>query len=305
MLLKSPDPQPHVLALNWQDHWTSLLAIVIELAACAWYLTSVRRLSSRGRSWPVLRVVSFLAGMAAVAYAVEGGIAQYQTDNFTARVVQILLLVDIAPPFLALGAPVRLALQSSQGKAHTVLRRVLRSRPVRAVTQPLVAFAIITVSMYIYFLTPLYSWCARHPAVLAYVDLHFLVAGWLLCWVVVARDALPRPPRTGMRFALVLLSIPSNAYLGLAIASATKPLFPAGNTLADTRAGGNILWALAEVFIVAALSLMFVEWAKEEERKAIRADRQLDAALAAARGVVTADGHRGHVAGNGHDGRGG
>jgi len=108
-----------------------------------------------------------------------------------------------------------------------------------------------------------------------------------------------------MRFALVLLSIPSNAYLGLAIASATKPLFPAGNTLADTRAGGNILWALAEVFIVAALSLMFVEWAKEEERKAIRADRQLDAALAAARGVVTADGHGGHVAGNGHDGRDG
>jgi hypothetical protein len=43
---------------------------------------------------------------------------------------------------------------------------------------------------------------------------------------------------------------------------------------------------LTEVLIVAVLALMFVEWARVEERKAIETDRQLDAALAAARGVA-------------------
>jgi hypothetical protein len=43
---------------------------------------------------------------------------------------------------------------------------------------------------------------------------------------------------------------------------------------------------LAEVLIVAVIALMFVEWAREEERKAVSADRQLDAALAAVRSVA-------------------
>jgi cytochrome c oxidase assembly factor CtaG len=89
-----------------------------------------------------------------------------------------------------------------------------------------------------------------------------------------------------MRFVLVLVQIPFDAALGLVIAMATKPFYPAGNTLADTQNGGNVLLGLAEVLIVAVLALLFVEWAREEERKAVLADRQLDAALEAARSVA-------------------
>ena len=89
-----------------------------------------------------------------------------------------------------------------------------------------------------------------------------------------------------MRFVLVLLMIPFNLALGLAVANVTQPLYPAGNTLADTQQGGGVLLGLAEVLVVAALALLFVEWAGEEERSAVRNDRQLDAALAAARAAV-------------------
>jgi cytochrome c oxidase assembly factor CtaG len=93
-----------------------------------------------------------------------------------------------------------------------------------------------------------------------------------------------------MRFVLVLVQVPCDAALGLVIAMATKAFYPAGNTLADTQTGGNVLLGLAEVLIVAVLALMFVEWAREEERKAIEADRQLDAALAAVRAVTGSGG---------------
>ena len=286
MPLKSPDPQTSVLLFNWQTNWTSLLAIALELVALGWYVVGVHRVRATGRQWPPLRAASFALGLVVVAYAVEGGIAHYQRVNFSAHVVQLLLLVDVAPPLLAIGAPIRLALQSTSRRANVVVARALHSAVARAVTQPLVALAIPTASMYVYFLTPLYSWSEHHPAFLAYVDLHLLLAGCLLWWVVVARDALPRAPRFGVRFVLLSLSVPVNAFLGLAIASVSKPLYPVGNTLADTSSGGNVLWGLAEVFTVAALALLFVEWAREEERKAVRADRQLDAAMAAARVAV-------------------
>ena len=50
-------------------------------------------------------------------------------------------------------------------------------------------------------------------------------------------------------------------------------------------------------FIVGGLVYLFVEWAREEERKAVRADRQLDAALAAARAVVATSAEP-HAGGN-------
>jgi putative copper resistance protein D len=112
------------------------------------------------------------------------------------------------------------------------------------------------------------------------------MAGCLFWWPMVGKDLLPRRFGFGTRFVLVFVSIPFNAALGLFIAGLGRPLYPAANTLSDTQSGGNVLWGLLEVFTVAALALLFVQWAREEERKAVRADRQLDAALAAARASV-------------------
>jgi putative copper resistance protein D len=141
-------------------------------------------------------------------------------------------------------------------------------------------------TMYVFFLTPLYGYSEQHPVLQAYVQLHFLLAGCLFWWPMVGKDQLPRRFGFGTRFVLVFVSVPFNAALGLAIANDGRPLYPAGNTLADTQSGGNVLWGLLEVFTVAALALLFVQWAREEERRAVRADRQLDAALAAARASV-------------------
>jgi cytochrome c oxidase assembly factor CtaG len=140
---------------------------------------------------------------------------------------------------------------------------------------------------YVYFLTPLYRISEEHPVFLAYVHLQFFLVGCALWWLIVGRDALARRLSIGMRFVLVLVQIPCDAALGLVVAMATKPSYPAGNTLADTQTGGNVFLGLAEVLIVAVLALMFVEWARDEERKAIAADRQLDAALAAVREVAS------------------
>ena len=68
-----------------------------------------------------------MVGILVIAYATEGGIAHYQRSNFTAHVVQVFLLTNIAPPLLALGAPITLAVQSSSRNTATSLLKVLQS----------------------------------------------------------------------------------------------------------------------------------------------------------------------------------
>ena len=260
-----------------------MLALVIEVGIVVWYWYASQRAGADGRRWPLLRVGSFALGMAVVAYAVEGGIALYERDNFTVHVVQLLLLAYVAPPLLAMGMPVRLALQSAKRRTHARLLRFVHSWWARALTHPLVVLVLLSASLYAYFLTPLYRWSEEHPALLFYVDVHFLFVGFLFWSVVVSRDVLPRSFRFGTRVVLVLVCVPVDAFFGLTVGSVSKPLFGAGNTLADTQGGGDVLWGLTELFIVIALALLFVEWAREEERRAVQADRQLDAAIAAAR----------------------
>ncbi len=284
--VKSPSPQPGTLVLHWQTHWTSVVALVLQLVVLAWYLRGVHRLGGRERSWSPYRTAAFVAGLVVVAYAVEGGLAFYGSSNFTVSVIQHLLLITVAPPLLAMGAPVTLALESSSPRTTALLLRVVRGPAARLLTYPAVAFAGLMGTMFVFFLTPLYGFSEGHPVLQAYLLFHFLLAGCLFWWPMVGKDLLPRRFGFGTRFVLVFLSVPFNAVLGLVIAGVGKPLYPAGNTLADTQSGGNVLWGLLEVFTVAALALLFVQWAREEERKAVRADRQLDAALAVARASV-------------------
>jgi len=286
MPVKSPDPRAGVLLLSFQASWTSQLAVATLVVVLVWYIAATRRAAARARPFPVLNTACFVAGLVVIAYAVEGGVAHYQKLSFTAHVVGLMLLTFVAPPLLAMGSPVRLALLASSGRVNSALLALLRSRASRVLTHPAVAFGAAMATLYLYFLTPLYAISERHPVFLAYVNLQFVLAGCLLWWVIVSRDAMPRVAGFGARFVLVVLLVPATVALGIGLSSLSTPLFAAANTLADTHEGGNVLWELSQVLIVTALGFLFVDWAREEERRARRADRQVDAAIAAARAVI-------------------
>lgn len=289
MPVKSPDPQASVLLFTWQTHWASFVVLALLLGALVWYVRSTRRVASRGRAWSGLHTACFVVGILVIAYATDGGIAHYEASNFTAHAVQIFLLTNIAPPLVAMGAPITLALQSSSPRTTNRLLRALHSEPVRALSQPLVDFGLAMGLVFAYFLTPLYAISERHPAFLTFLHLLFAVVVLMLWVLIVGQDKLPRRLGYGMRLVLAFLLVPFNLALGLAVASVAQPLYPAANTLADTQAGGNVFLGLAEVLAVIVIALLFVEWAREEERKAVRADRQLDAALAVARASIGPD----------------
>lgn len=285
--MKSPSLAAHVLAFGVQATWAGLAALLAQVVLLGWYLASARRCAQRGRPWPAVRTVFFTLGLLVAAYTLEGGIAHYSRSNFTINVVRCLLLVNVVPPLLCFGTPLTLALRASSRQRSEWLLKMLASPAARALSHPAVALGFLGASLYVYFLTPIYRLSEQYSLLGAYVSLHLVVAGCLLWWAIVAKDVTPRPLTYVPRFALVFASVPINVALGVAVSSWGSPLYPAGNTLSDTQTGGDVFWELAVVYTVLVLALLFVSWAFEEERKALGADRDLDAALA----------ERGHEAG--------
>ena len=89
-----------------------LLPVLLVLVPAGLYLYGVRRLSARGDRWSPGRTLSFVGGgLGTIAFATMSGLAAYDESLFSVHMVQHMLLSMVATVFLALGAPVTLALR--------------------------------------------------------------------------------------------------------------------------------------------------------------------------------------------------
>ena len=275
VVLRSPSVSLHQILTAFQTDPLAIFADLVMLAMVVAYLIGVRRLGAKGRAWPRSRTVAFLSGSFLIFFATGSGFASYDDSNFSMHVIQHLILMNAAPILLALSAPVTLLLQSSSRKIQTWTLRVLHSRWVKFVTLPFVAWLANWVTMYAYFLTPVYALSIRHPLFHYYTHLHFLIAGYIFWSAVVSLDPIPHKMSFGGKLAFLLSGIPFGTYLGIALTQMSTSIDPAVHTLADTHVGGSILWAFGEIFTLAALAAIFVQWSRADEREARRHDREL------------------------------
>ena len=94
--------------MDWE--WSMALGIAI---AAALYIAGLVVLHRRGDRWPVRRSLSFLlGGLGSIALATMSALGTYDTVLFSVHMVQHMILMMVAPLFLALGAPVTLALRT-------------------------------------------------------------------------------------------------------------------------------------------------------------------------------------------------
>lgn len=273
-----------------QSEPVSWLAVALMLVAAA-YLYGVYRLHRRGDRWPVQRTLAFLGpGLGAIAAVTVGGLAAYDTTLISAHMVQHMVLSMVAPIFLAVGAPVTLALRTLPPRPRRGLLAVLHSRPVKVLMSPLVAFAIFVVNPFVLYFTGLYPLSLENPLVHEWVHVHFVLTGCLFFWPLVGLDPLPsRWPYPG-RVLLMLLMVPFHTVLGLTIMQSKTLLggdwYPSlglswSDPMADQRLAGGILWAGGELVSVIVLAVLAAQWIQASEREARRIDRELDRAEAA------------------------
>lgn len=281
-------PPPPSLRTLMEPHLDPALAVVLVLAG-GLYLAGVRRLRRRGRRWAPSRSAAFTAGLAVAAVATQSGLARYDTVLFSLHTLQHILLGMVAPLLLALGAPVTLALQASRRSMQVALLRVVHSRPVTVVTNPMVAWSLFAGTLFALYFSPLFELSLRDDRVHALLHLHFLAVGIAFFWPAVGLDPIRRPLGHAARLLYVLLAVPFHAFLGLAVRAAdANPLGSGfyrdvardwGPTLvADQNTAASILWGMGDLFGLVAGAVIAVQWMRAEERSQAREDRRLDRA---------------------------
>jgi putative membrane protein len=272
----------HTALTQWQFSPFPLLVLAAVVIIAVWYLRAQSDLAARGRRWSWKRTLSFLAGLVALDLALQSPVATFTMEFFQAHVIQHLLLMVVAPPLLAMGAPMTLALQTSGRDTKIRLLGILNSRPFRMVSHPVPVWFAYYFSMFAFFLTFALGFAMDHMWLMDLINLVFLFASTLFWWPIVGLDPIPHWPMShGAKMANLLIGVPIESFLALALLSTTSPAAPI-YSLASTHAGAGILWVGAEFFTFLALIPVFVHWVRFEERKGARYDAQLDAEMAAA-----------------------
>ena len=275
--LISPPVSLHTLLTGFQTDWLSLVALTIEVGLAVWYVLSVRRLAARGRDWAGRRTACFIAGTVLVIVAVQSGLAAYDDQIFWMHVIQHLLLMNFAPIFFALSAPMTLALQASSRRTQEILLSILHNPVVEFITNPFVVVIAAYGTMLVYFLTPFYNFSLEHPLVHELTHLHFLISGAFFWWIVVGRDPSCRRPSYPAKLGFLATGIPVNAILGVSLTGAVVSIAPHFHSLGDTHVGGSVLWVTGELTSLVAMGIVLYQWMQAEERLAVRSDRREDA----------------------------
>jgi cytochrome c oxidase assembly factor CtaG len=251
------------------------------------YMVGVRRLRSRGVAWSRWRSLSFLGlGLGSFLVATQSAMAAYDTVLLSVHMVQHMILSMITPIFLALGAPLTLALRTLPGRPRGWLLRLIHSTVARVLTFPPLAGAVFVATPFVLYFSDWYEATLRNGLLHDLNHLHFVLVGCLWFWPLLGIDPMPRRLPYPMRLIAVFATLPFHAFLGIAIMSMTTVIAgdwyeQMGRTwgvspLSDQHTAGGILWAAGDLVGLLVLGTLAVQWMRASEREAQREDRRLD-----------------------------
>jgi cytochrome c oxidase assembly factor CtaG len=133
---------------------------------------------------------------------------------------------------------------------------------------PLIAWLAFAATGWLVHFSPLYE-AATENLPLHVLEHALLLGTALLFWAQVVGPAatLSHP----LRLLYLVVAMPQNTFLALAIFSSGRVLYPhyAGlrDPLADQRLGGGIMWVAGDLVLLVAVLVVAAAWARHEERQ--------------------------------------
>jgi len=292
ILTGSPLPSPPD-ALAYLVGWRpDLLWLTISIALGFFYLAGVVRLARRGDRWPVLRTISWIAGLVLLVWVTSGGVNEYQDKLFSAHMLGHMILGMVVPVLLVPGAPITLALRAirkrddgSLGPREWLLA-IVHSLWFRIIGNPYVAAFLFVVSLWVFYYTPVFSWATTTHLGHEWMVLHFLLTGYLFVQALIGIDPAPNRPPYAVRLLLLLATMALHAFFGLAIMTGTGLLladwygamgWDIGVTaLEDQQRAGGIAWSVGELPTIALAIAVAIQWSRSDTKLQRRLDRKAE-----------------------------
>jgi cytochrome c oxidase assembly factor CtaG len=271
------------------SHWSANAAVLAVVAvAAAVHVRGLRGVAAdarrKGEGTPRglgREAAAFYGGLLAVVLAVASPLAYWSARYIWVRSLQDLLLANVAPALLVLGAP------------WLVLRRgfPLRRRPRSAASAPgprpdagqararlavgtVVAFNVAWCGWHV---PVLYDGALRYPVVYAAEVVSYLGLG-MAFWLVLIGSRPLSPVLPPLRRVMLLAgTIVVGTLLGMVLVFGNGVAYPGYigpghhvlSVVYDQQAGGGVLWVLVlPVYVTAGVALL-VRWLNDEEAQAL------------------------------------
>ncbi|MCS2608070.1 cytochrome c oxidase assembly protein [Halomonas dongshanensis] len=238
--------------------WLPFLLVVLvtfEYLAAAW----LQRATSAG--WSLWRCGFFLLGSALLAIAFWPSLMHWAHGDLVGHMTLHLLIGMLAPLAWVLAAPVTLLLRTLPRMWAKAVVALLHRRFLRFVTHPITALLLNIGGMYVLYLTPLYA-LSLHNTVLHYaIHLHFLLAGYLFCWsILAAPDASMHRLSLRFRLGVLFASIATHSLLGKLMYAEGFPR-GTGHGLDEIQAAAQLMYYggdLAEMLLAVVLLTLWL-----------------------------------------------
>jgi putative membrane protein len=193
-------------------------------------------------------------------------------ESFPAHLAQHLLLGMTGPAFLALSAPVTVALRTLPRRPRRALLRLLHSRPAAVLSAPATAVLLDIGGLYGLYLTGLYCAAERNELVHAVVHLHIFLAGCLLSWAIIGVDPIRR--RAGIKVRLAALVIGAAGHDTLAKLIYARNLPAGGGSITDRHVGAELMYYGGTIIGLALAIIVMAQWYQLTGRELARTARR-------------------------------
>ena len=274
----------------WRFDLVLGLASVILLGLYVWGVVRVRR---RGDAWPVGRTVPWVLGCVILFLTTSSGMGMYMMADFASHMVGHMLVSMLVPVLLALGGPLTLALRAlpAAGRANPPGPRewiveFINNPLSRFLTHPIVASVQFVAGFYLIYFGGFYQTLASEHLGHMFMNVHFLISGYLFYWVIIGVDAAPRQFSPLYKLMVLLSSLPFHAFFGIMLmnyktvlaegwyAGIGLPWIP--DLLQSQQVGGGVAWAAGEIPLFIVMLALAWQWYQSDMRDARRGERQAE-----------------------------
>ncbi|WP_285768392.1 cytochrome c oxidase assembly protein [Peribacillus sp. SI8-4] len=227
------------------------LVIVIYIGAAVYS-------GRRYKKWPISRILFWVLGVMCTGSAIAGPLADRAHIDFTAHMIGHILLGMLAPIFLVLAAPTTLALRTLDIQSARRLSKLLKSWPVRFVSNPIIASILNIGGLWILYTTDLYRAMQHTIIVHALVHFHVFFAGYLFTASMIYIDPMPHPFSYKFRMIVFALSLAGHDILSKYIYA--HP--PSGVMRTQAESGGMFMYYAGDAVDLVLIFLLCYQWFK-------------------------------------------
>lgn len=265
-LLLLPPPL-HTTGGGATDAIAAVVVGVLAVVLGGWYAVGLDRVlahpQGRRQRW---RAPATVTGALALLVVTTPPLAEHLEERLSTHMAQHLVIISVATPLLAIGAPGQVLLAALPRSLRRPLTGLVHRFRAGGWAVP-VGWLLSVGALWLWHLPAAYDAAVRSEPLHLLEHVCFLASAWLF-WIVLVRLART-PGRDIAAAAYVAAAVPPGAALGAVLTFADHPLYPAQaararadgvDPLLDQRIGGIVMWVPLDLVYLAVAIWLFGRW---------------------------------------------